>query len=61
MTLKPGPTFKMSKMHKMWLANYVDRDKYNSQKKSMIQAQLYGAELAKQQDKKKQNTNSSED
>ena len=40
--LKPGPSYKMSRANKVMLASYVDRNKRNEIKRTVIQADLYG-------------------
>lgn len=50
---KSGPTYKMSKSHKMLLANILDPHKRNAFKRSLIDAELFAAETAKHVDKRK--------
>jgi len=40
--LKPGPTYRMSRANKVMLASYIDRNKRNEIKRTVIQADLYG-------------------
>jgi hypothetical protein len=40
--IKPGPTYKMSRANKVMLASYVDRNKRDEIKRTVIQADLYG-------------------
>ena len=56
--LKPGPTYKMSRANKVMLASYVDRNKRNEIKRTVIQADLYGRQhQPRSRDKNQPNNN----
>jgi hypothetical protein len=43
--IKPGSTYRMSRANKVMLASYVDRNKRNEIKRTVIQADLYGRQF----------------
>jgi len=54
--LKPGPTYRMSRADKIMLASYIDRNKRNEIKRTVIQADLYGRQhQPKNRDKNQSN------
>jgi hypothetical protein len=56
--LKPGPTYRMSRANKVMLASYVDRNKRNEIKRTVIQADLYGRQFTpRSRDKNQANNN----
>jgi hypothetical protein len=56
--IKPGPTYKMSRANKVMLASYVDRNKRDEIKRTVIQADLYGRQFTPRSRDKNQPANS---
>jgi len=57
--IKPGSTYRMSRANKVMLASYVDRNKRNEIKRTVIQADLYGQQFTpRSRDKNQPNNNS---
>jgi hypothetical protein len=59
MYIKPGPTFKLSKVTKRRMATIVDPVERNAYKRSMIQAQLAAEQVVRHKDKNDRNQNQS--